>query len=287
MNHYTKIILVFIIILYSIYYIRPILIKNTIPRITTRKKNIEKVRVFRTWKSREMNQKMIERCHKRWLDLNTNIRMEWFDDDDCIAFMKTQSSQIYDAYVTLKPTAFKADLFRLCILYENGGMYVDAQTMPYASIREMLRDCYSDKQKHTFVSILDPKASRAGIHNGFIFCTPKHPFIKQAIKNIVRNVREQNYTDHVLGVSGPLCLKRAINNVLNRHLDSDFSDGFNDFGDLSLYLYKLNWGPSQYVYKGDKLIMCKKHCFLTTFLAKMKKSAYERLWRNKNIFNKK
>ena len=278
------IIIVTLVIIITIVYSRALMVSRTIPKISCNGNATQNtMRIFRTWKSREMNQKMIERCHKRWLDLNTNIRMEWFDDDDCIAFMKTQSSQIYDAYVTLKPTAFKADLFRLCILYENGGMYVDAQTMPYASIREMLRGCYDDNQRHVFVSVLD--RTPGGIHNGFIFCSRKHPFIYRAIERIIENVKNRDYTDHVLGVTGPICLYRAINDVLGRDCDTLINKGLNNFQELSFYLYEHRWNMFQTIHKNGKLLMCKKHCIMSYFFEKLKPSSYTRLWRNHDIYN--
>jgi hypothetical protein len=283
-NKTTITILVVVVIIYSLFYVKPLLIREVIPSVN-HKGVAERFRIFRTWKSREIDSKMAERCHKRWFDLNSSLSMEWFDDADCDAFMRKQSPEIYEAYTTLKPTAFKADLFRLCILFESGGMYVDAQTMPYVSVKEMLKNCYKENQKHVFISVLDSKFSKSGIHNGFIFCTPQHPFVGRCIERIVNNVKNRDYTDSVLGITGPICLRRAVNDVLGRHEDAKFVDGFNDFGDLSLYLYSLNWGPSQFVYKGNKVMMCKKHCLLTTFLAKMKKSAYEKMWRNHRVYS--
>jgi hypothetical protein len=209
--------------------------------------------------------------------------MEWFDDTDCNTFMEKQSPEIYEAYTTLKPTAFKADLFRLCLLYENGGMYVDAQTMPYVSVREMLKGCYDDTQKYVFVSVLD--RTYGAIHNGLIFCSPQHPFVGRCIERIVTNVKNRDYTNHVLGVTGPICLYQAVNDVLGGNGGIVFTSGLNNFGDLSFYLYEHRWNLSQSICKNGREIMCKKHCMLSYFCEKLKPSSYTRLWRNHDIYN--
>jgi hypothetical protein len=262
---------------------QPLMMTKKIPRVLSKGDAENQTRVFRTWKSRQMNHKMAEMCHRKWFNLNRSLSMEWFDDSDCDAFMRTQSSEIYKSYNTLKPTAFKADLFRLCLLYENGGMYVDAQTTPYVSIRDMLKNCYDIMQKHVFVSVLD--RTRGGIHNGFIFCSPKHPFVERCIERIVENVKNRDYTNHVLGVTGPICLYQAINDVLGKKGDDNFTKGLNNFGELSFYLYEHSWNLSQSICKNGKEIMCKKHCLLSYFFEKLKPSAYTRMWRNRDIYN--
>lgn len=278
------VVIIAIIIFRYIQYFWPLFLYKKIPRVTDNGEKNNQMRLYRTWKSRYIDERMLERCHQKWLDLNKSIRIEWFDDRDCREYMKTQPFKIQNAYNILKPTAFKADLWRLCLLYENGGMYADGQTMPYVSTEEMLKGCYDDKNKHIFISVLDCELSKSGIHNGFMYCTAKHPFVLKCIERIVKNVESRDYTDHSLAVTGPICLRRAVNDVLQRPEDTLFTEGYNDFGDLSLYLYKYNWGPSQYIYKDGKKIMCKKHCLLTTLIAKLKSSAYKNMWNKRDIY---
>jgi hypothetical protein len=52
-----------------------------------------------------------------------------YDDDDIKKFLKTHfSAEVLKCFETLKNGAHKADLFRYCILYAYGGVYMDIKT---------------------------------------------------------------------------------------------------------------------------------------------------------------
>ena len=281
MSH-SKLILILLLLLLLIY-IKPLLFYTKLPKLTYSQfsKITKPITVYRTCKDTYVNEKMFKNAHQRWIELNTNINMIWYTDKDCDKFMYTQGQEIWNCYNTLRPGAFKADLFRLCILYQNGGVYVDAQTMPYVSISQMIRGCVGE---NLFISVLDTKKSGSGIHNGFIISSPGHPFLKSSIQRIINNVKNRDYTDNILGVTGPVCLARAINTVLERDLNSSFHEGLNEHKNISFYLFRFQWGPYQYIYKEGKVIMSKKQCTLTYFLDKMKSSSYSKMYKNKQIF---
>lgn len=241
--------------------------------------------VYRTYRSRFIEQKMYEKCHKKWLDINHSIKMEWYDDYDCDRFMKKMGERIWNAYQILDVGAFKADFFRLCILYENGGVYVDAHTTPYTSLQEITKGCIRD-QEHTFISVLDSSLSGEGIHNGFIISSPKHPFLKKCIERIIKNIENRDYTDGSLSVTGPKCLAYSINEVLHRDKDEKFNLGWNEHGNLSFYLYRFQWGPFQYILKDNDVILSKKYCTVAYAIDKLKPSAYHKKWHNKSIYKK-
>jgi len=311
LEHETKIIIIilFLIIILFILYLPPLLTYKNLPKLINNKKN--NLILYRTFHDRTVTKKMFNNCHQKWLDLNPGLVIEWYTDKDCDKYMSTTFKVLYGIYKTLKPGAFKADLFRLCILYERGGIYADACTMPYKSIKWMLEDCYKNKerQEQKFISVLDSSYSGGGIHNGFIYCTPKHPFIKACIDTIIENVVTKNYTNCVLGVTGPICLRNSIFNVLlkngkipdnsislgmnakpskNYNYDNGefiFKEGFNDYEEYSFYLFKFKYGPSQFIYKNDTIIMSKKHCLVSYLLDKLKPNTYTKQWTNKDIYN--
>lgn len=273
-------IIIFILIL-IIIYMYPLLNTSIIPSITITTKFTNKTMILhRTWSGNYVNSKMFKNCYQKWNELNKNICQIWYSDRDCKKFMKTQNPIIYNCYNKLKPTAFKADLFRLCILYEYGGIYVDASSTPFVSIKKMIKNCTST---NTFISVLDCKQSGSGIHNGLIISVPKHPFLKAGIDEIVKNVKNEDYTDCILGVTGPKSLEKSLHLFLNTR--NKFKIGWNNYGIYSFYLYKFQWGIRQNIYKKNQPIISKKHCLFSYITDKMKSSAYNKLWLKKNIYN--
>lgn len=278
----TIVLLLIVVISVLLPLVRTITIEN-VWRKTTYICGIPQV-LYRTHTSFTIPRSMYFQCHKKWQDLNPNLRIEWYDNKTSDKFIEEQMPlKVFKAYRKLKPGAFKADLWRACILYRNGGVYADSYCTPVCSLRSMFRDCINHSSKHQFISIKDRGHA---IHQGFIACTPNHPFMKQYINDIVKNVEEEFYGTNDLQVTGPICLNESIKKVV-RTTRTEFREDWNMYGDLSFFLYKFVYGPHQNIYKGDCLIMRKKFSFLHYIYKKLicRKTQYVSLWRNRNIYN--
>jgi hypothetical protein len=273
-----------IILLFILYIIVQIPISNVKLPIITTNNQITTMTMYRTLPSRIVDSKMYQKCHQEWMTKNHGLKMIWYDNQDCDRYMKTTNKRMQKCYESLNVGAYKADFFRLCILYENGGVYTDSHTTPYTSIKNMMKGCVRTEQKHMFISVLDPIWSGSGIHNGFVITTPKHPFIGGYINMIINNVEKKFYTDSDLGITGPVCFSRSINKFLKRKTNEPFQLGWNEYGDLSFYLYKFQWGPFQYIYKDNVVILSKKYCTIAYILEKLKSSSYEKKWKMRKVF---
>jgi mannosyltransferase OCH1-like enzyme len=61
---------------------------------------------------------------------NKVFKYYFFDNQMCDDFMKQHfSGEIYDCYSKLPVAVMKADLWRYCVIYKNGGIYADADTI--------------------------------------------------------------------------------------------------------------------------------------------------------------
>ena len=293
-----KVVIIVIIIYFYIHlnFIRKKSIKNYdvnystihgVPKIIHRTHNF-------TSDKRLVSSMMFELCNKRWIDLNPNYSMKWYSNQQCDTFMKSMDEKIYNSYIKLKPGAYKADLWRACILYEYGGVYVDSYTVPYISLSLMLSGCWDNTtSKHQFISAKDVdhvyqnKKKIAGIHNGFIICTPKHPFMEQYIKDMVKHIEDEYYGDHFLDITGPLCLIKSVNKANGEEEYKIPKKGWNREGKFNYYLFDYHLDLNQNIYKDKYIIMSKKYSLLSFLYEKIcnRKRVYSYMWKRRDVYN--
>jgi mannosyltransferase OCH1-like enzyme len=280
---YIRVIIIVIIIvikyIYDIFYptkqlenvFNPIKYTKRIPNI-----------IFRTAEDKKVSSSFYTYCHQKWVELNPDYNIVWYNNCDREKFLKKfYIGDVYNAYKTLKPGAFKADLWRLCVLYKFGGVYVDMFSVPMMSIKNMIKGCL--KETKNFISVLDSTKVNA-IHNGFIICERNHPFLKQTIDDIVENVKKRYYGSSSLYCTGPILLARSINRVLKKNKNIH-KKGWNNHGNLSYYLYKHCHGPYQYIYKDELIILYKQFSFLHwIYRKKFDKNDYDKMWYNKDVY---
>ena len=81
--------------------------------------------IYSMWHTKNLPPKM-KQNYEYIKSMNPEFNHYLYDDDDCYEFIKNNfDSNVLYAYVSLIPGAYKADLWRLCILYINGGIYLD------------------------------------------------------------------------------------------------------------------------------------------------------------------
>ena len=65
------------------------------------------------------------------VESNPKISFHLYDENDCREFIRTHfKPDVLDAYDRLIPGAYKADLWRYCILFIKGGIYLDIKYRP-------------------------------------------------------------------------------------------------------------------------------------------------------------
>lgn len=97
--------------------------------------------------------------------------------------------EVREAYDTLLPGAFKADLFRYCVLLIYGGVYSDVDTMMGPSL-----DAAIQNDVGFMVGLDEPGKKiqkRMCLWNGFIAAAPGHPFLAKVVESVVNNIRRR------------------------------------------------------------------------------------------------
>ena len=173
---------------------------------------------------------------------NSGWEYKFYTDDEAGSFLAEHfPPQVREAYELLIPGAFKADLFRYCVLLIRGGVYADVDTMMGPSL-----DAAIPKDVGFMVGLDEPGkkiGNRMCLWNGFIASAPGHPFLAKVIETTVNNIHQRFTSVDVAGmhcpapemsiitsfsplfIAGPCMLGSSMNNVLDRHGQTQFEAG--------------------------------------------------------------
>ena len=167
---------------------------------------------------------------------------KFYSDDESMAFLsKHFPPEVREAYETLLPGAFKADLFRYCVLLIYGGVYADVDILLDANLDLAIAPDVGFMSPHDLPG--DRVDRRMCLWNGFIAAAPGHPFIAKAVEVVVNNVRNRftsldydnmfcpnpelsiMHSFDTLFTAGPCIMGGAVNMALGRHGQTSFNPG--------------------------------------------------------------
>uniref|UniRef100_A0A7S4AJP2 Alpha 1,4-glycosyltransferase domain-containing protein n=1 Tax=Pseudo-nitzschia australis TaxID=44445 RepID=A0A7S4AJP2_9STRA len=175
---------------------------------------------------------------------------KFYTDEMSLNFLSTHfPSEVREAYETLRPGAFKADLFRYCVLLIHGGVYADMDIMLETNLDLAIGPDIG------FMVPQDepgtPVNRRMCLWNGFIAAAPGHPFLAKTIETVVNNIRNRFtsvdtdsmfcpnpelsmlHSFDTLFTAGPCILGAMVNKVLGRHGQTSFEAGEIDMWERS------------------------------------------------------
>jgi len=166
----------------------------------------------------------------------------FYDDDSSSEFISLHfPPEVREAYDSIIPGAFKADLFRYCVLLIKGGIYADMDVM-----LEINLDAAVPPDVGFMVPVDAPGSKpdhRMCLWNGFIASAPAHPFLARAIQHVVNNIRNRfTVVDYdkllcpnpelsvphafsTLFTAGPCILGWTLNEIMGRELQKTFVEG--------------------------------------------------------------
>lgn len=172
--------------------------------------------LFQTWKSKSLPPYM-KSCAARLKKQNPEFKYFLYDDDDCRNFIAEHfEDAILDAFDRLIPGAYKADLWRYCVLYIKGGIYLDIKFEGYKDFKcvELL-----DKPHYVLDRKEHAEPGKDLVYNGLIVSPAKNPVLKTCIDRIVKNVQQQEFGFNPLYPTGP----GLLGEVLGKDKDIDLS----------------------------------------------------------------
>jgi Glycosyltransferase sugar-binding region containing DXD motif len=206
---------------------------------------------------------------------------KFYSDDQAGNFLSTHfPNPVRQAYDTLRPGAFKADLFRYCVLLIHGGVYADVDILLESNLDKAI------PPEIGFMVPIDepgtPVNKRMCLWNGFIAASPGHPYLAKAIETVVNQVRNRFTSVDVdatfcpspelsilhafdtLFTAGPCLLGASINRVLHRHPQTGFAAGevnssqHPEVPGRTVILHQDKWdmGAHRFTYLDQNMVVC-------------------------------
>ena len=127
--------------------------------------------------------------------LNDDCQYHYFDNMKIYFYLNEYfDKKVMLAYNMMVPGAFKVDLFRLCWLYKEGGVYMDMSMEPIYSFSEIFSNIYEGK------NLIFVKDRNNGIYNALIFSEKGNSTIKLLLDKICDEVIS-NHKNQIFGKS--------------------------------------------------------------------------------------
>jgi len=186
-------------------------------------------KIFQTWKTKNVSDEFLG-LMKTWKSKNSNYDYELHDDSECLDFMKKFDKKVCESYLKIIPGAFKADLWRYCVLFEFGGFYCDVDTLCLGSIDDVLSDDVD------FMAPVDLNRGnlKHNLFNGFIGSSKGSKIMEECIERIIKNVEKLPKQLDPLDFSACGVLGRSVNKFLGLDETASFVGREGDSGVVRL-----------------------------------------------------
>lgn len=203
------------------------------------------------------------------IQLNPDFKINYFSDEDSRNFIKNNfNNHVMIAYDKLVPGAYKADLFRYCILYKYGGIYSDLTQRIVKPLEEFID--FNKDNLYLVKDINHFNANGQGISKGiqisFMASVPGNDIFLKAINKVVENVNRKHYGENPLHPTGPSLFYDILQKYKNK--------------------YKIGLketGKNKIVDDNDEIVIISKIPIHQTVILR-NKDHYTILWRNRRIY---
>jgi mannosyltransferase OCH1-like enzyme len=183
--------------------------------------------VHQTYKDSTLPRRMfnaVNGIRERHLD----FEHRYYDNDACDKFLATYADKhTREAFHTVIPGAYKADIFRLALLYHLGGIYIDISMCidGSTSLHGLLT-----KLNTTDQLVIVKDLPKGAIYQALIATTPRNPIIKYILDKIVDRVLSRSEPPNDvrmkgLWYTGPVAFGQFLNEYLGRDQKTNFVTG--------------------------------------------------------------
>lgn len=171
-------------------------------KITTKKQSIIPRIIWQTnYSNRSTLPVYLNYLFNRLMSLSYEYR--YVSTEERLEYIKNNASdEIYSNYRLLNDGAAQADLWRLIVLYNEGGVYLDIDANFVWPLSKML----GNEDGAVYVKVKD----NTEFTNYFIASAPNNSDLKNAIDIIVDNIKQRDVKNGVFNMTGPGILNTVL-----------------------------------------------------------------------------
>jgi len=203
----------------SIFVSTPFFIPRTITSIGDKINNVP-LKIFLTWETKKLPINMYNSI-MLLQKMNPEFNIYLYDNKNRIDFIKNNFNQdVLDAYNSLKPGAYRADLWRYCIIYKYGGVYIDIKYHTYIPLINIIKET-EFVFANTNSGLCKNSYDGLEIQNTFFISSPNNQIFINSINEIVSKVKNKDYGQNIIDITGPCILTRNINILHGKDFDKN------------------------------------------------------------------
>lgn len=226
--------------------------------------------IYQSWHSDNVPRNMALNI-KKLISFNPEFDYYLYSDNDCRNFIQNNFDQdVLDAFDTLIPGAYKSDLWRYCILYINGGIYLDLKFCFEIPLKNILIYNSTVFVKDRFLNYMVPR-EKNNIYNAFMISIPNNTIFKHCINNIINSCKLKLYKKSPLAVTGPELLGYIVMKYE--------PDKYNEY-----VKFIHEDGGIIKIINSDIIILSEYPEYRYDLKLYKKKKHYHQLWNDKNIY---
>jgi hypothetical protein len=218
--------------------------------------------IFQTWHTKNLpiGMKQSTEYIKR---MNPRFKYQLFDDNDCHDFIRDNFDvSVLNAFNKLIPGAYKADLWRYCVLYKLGGIYLDIKYIPANGFRFI----NLTESEHWVLDVDDN-----GIYNALLVCKAGNSILLSAINKIVEHTQSNFYGSNCLEPTGPKLLAKFFNSNEKKKMDKKHNFIDNDLNNRLIFFKKY-------------IVLKSYNGYLNEIQKEEKTQHYSVLWNKRQIY---
>ena len=174
--------------------------------------------IYQTWKSKELNP-TIDKLRDSWKDKNPEFEYVYFDDSDILEFLSLNfDERVIKCYKRITNGSLKADFFRYCVIYIQGGLYIDVDI----SCDKPLKDMFNFDEINFITATDNCRVQRSDrIYQGFLGGEAQCKVFKMMIDHICSSMEQNKLKTNLFDLSGPVIFSKKLKEYMNKDVTTE------------------------------------------------------------------